>query len=194
MLISRFQHVNLVSLLGWTIHREEMLLVYELLENGNLETHLETKAHSTRLEVIKIFKSFFVFGVMLLEIVTGKKNTTFSYVRSSTNLLSFVWSNCRDGHWRRTVEESILDSSTNDDQLERCLKIGLGCVQEIAEDRHKMSLVVALLENQSLEIPDPGQPGFFSAAAAPPTSTRHQGESSARASVNQQTQTMISGR
>ncbi|CAA7013955.1 unnamed protein product [Microthlaspi erraticum] len=40
MLAGNLQHLNLVNLIGWSTHGDEMVLVYELLPNGNLETHL----------------------------------------------------------------------------------------------------------------------------------------------------------
>ncbi|KAL0397132.1 UNVERIFIED_CONTAM: putative receptor-like protein kinase [Sesamum calycinum] len=39
-LLSRIQHQNIVSLLGYCIHGEARFLVYELMQNGSLESHL----------------------------------------------------------------------------------------------------------------------------------------------------------
>ncbi|CAN6334925.1 unnamed protein product, partial [Urochloa humidicola] len=41
MIISRLRHRNLVQLIGWSSHGgDELLLVYELMPNGSLDTHL----------------------------------------------------------------------------------------------------------------------------------------------------------
>ncbi|CAN6338888.1 unnamed protein product [Urochloa humidicola] len=45
-IISRLRHRNLVQLIGWCHDGDELLLVYELMPNGSLDTHLH-KAHST---------------------------------------------------------------------------------------------------------------------------------------------------
>ncbi|XP_021754913.1 L-type lectin-domain containing receptor kinase IX.1-like [Chenopodium quinoa] len=39
-IISRLRHKNLVQLLGWCHERAELLLVYEFIPNGSLDTHL----------------------------------------------------------------------------------------------------------------------------------------------------------
>uniref|UniRef100_M1BHW7 Serine/threonine-protein kinase PBS1 n=1 Tax=Solanum tuberosum TaxID=4113 RepID=M1BHW7_SOLTU len=39
-LLSQMQHLNIISLLGYCIHSETRLLVYELMHNGSLETQL----------------------------------------------------------------------------------------------------------------------------------------------------------
>jgi hypothetical protein len=39
-IISRLRHRNLVQLVGWCHDADELLLVYELMSNGSLDTHL----------------------------------------------------------------------------------------------------------------------------------------------------------
>jgi serine/threonine protein kinase len=39
-IISRLRHRNLVQLIGWCHAGGELLLVYELMPNGSLDTHL----------------------------------------------------------------------------------------------------------------------------------------------------------
>ncbi|KAJ4806607.1 receptor lectin kinase [Rhynchospora pubera] len=42
-IISQLRHRNLVQLIGWCHDRDELLLVYELMHNGSLDTHLYHK-------------------------------------------------------------------------------------------------------------------------------------------------------
>jgi hypothetical protein len=42
-IISRLRHRNLVQLLGWCHERKELLLVYEFMPNGSLDSHLFTQ-------------------------------------------------------------------------------------------------------------------------------------------------------
>uniref|UniRef100_A0A7N0TA16 Protein kinase domain-containing protein n=2 Tax=Kalanchoe fedtschenkoi TaxID=63787 RepID=A0A7N0TA16_KALFE len=48
-LLSRIQHPNIISLLGYCTHEEARLLVYELMGNGSLETQLHGPSHGAAL-------------------------------------------------------------------------------------------------------------------------------------------------
>ncbi|CAN6361767.1 unnamed protein product [Urochloa humidicola] len=45
-IISRLRHRNLVQLIGWCHEGDELLLVYELMPNGSLDTHLYKAYHT----------------------------------------------------------------------------------------------------------------------------------------------------
>uniref|UniRef100_A0A5B7BL19 Protein kinase domain-containing protein n=1 Tax=Davidia involucrata TaxID=16924 RepID=A0A5B7BL19_DAVIN len=47
--LSKIQHPNIISLLGYNIHGETRLLVYELMQNGSLETQLHGPSHGSAL-------------------------------------------------------------------------------------------------------------------------------------------------
>lgn len=38
--IASLQHINLVRLLGWSVHQQDKVLIFEFLENGSLDSHL----------------------------------------------------------------------------------------------------------------------------------------------------------
>lgn len=48
-LLSKIRHQNIVSLLGYCIHGETRFLVYELMQNGSLESHLHGPSHGSAL-------------------------------------------------------------------------------------------------------------------------------------------------
>lgn len=52
-------------------------------------------------------------------------------------------------------------------QLTRTIHIGLLCVQESAEDRPDMSYVVSMLGNETMPLPVPKQPAFFTGRSGP---------------------------
>ncbi|GER27942.1 protein kinase superfamily protein [Striga asiatica] len=48
-LLSKIQHPNIIALLGYSIHAESRLLVYELMQNGSLETQLHGPSRGSAL-------------------------------------------------------------------------------------------------------------------------------------------------
>ncbi|CAL9757375.1 unnamed protein product [Musa acuminata subsp. burmannicoides] len=48
-LLGRIRHPNIVSLLGYCVHGETRMLVYELMQNGSLETQLHGPSHGSAL-------------------------------------------------------------------------------------------------------------------------------------------------
>ncbi|XP_059437581.1 uncharacterized protein LOC132170571 [Corylus avellana] len=100
----------------------------------------------------------FSFGVLLLEILSGKKNTGF-YNSSSLNLLRYAWELWRDDRSLDLMEPTIgYPSSTS--ILLRLINIGLLCVQESPTDRPTMLDVVSMIINEHAPLPTPKQPAF----------------------------------
>ncbi|XP_054787220.1 cysteine-rich receptor-like protein kinase 44 isoform X1 [Prosopis cineraria] len=102
----------------------------------------------------------FSFGVLVLEIISGKKNSaTFHGENSSDDLISFAWKT-----WRERAASNIIDpvlSNGSRNEILRCIHIGLLCVQENVADRPTMALVSLMLSSHSLSLPLPSQPPFL---------------------------------
>ncbi|CAN8242128.1 unnamed protein product, partial [Cochlearia groenlandica] len=101
------------------------------------------------------------FGVLILEIVCGKKNSSFYQVDDSGgNLVTHVWR-----LWNNDLPLDIIDpairESCEKDEVIRCIHIGLLCVQETPADRPAMSTIFQMLTNSSIVPPRPRPPGFF---------------------------------
>ncbi|KAI3441584.1 EF-hand domain-containing protein [Psidium guajava] len=101
----------------------------------------------------------FSFGVLLLEIVSGKRNRGFSHPNHHHNLLGHAWLLWSEERATELVDGCVCDSA--EPQVKRCIHVGLLCVQKFANDRPAMSSVVAMLGNESARLPRPKQPGFF---------------------------------
>ncbi|XP_023739205.1 G-type lectin S-receptor-like serine/threonine-protein kinase At4g27290 isoform X1 [Lactuca sativa] len=101
----------------------------------------------------------FSFGVLVLEIVSGKKNRGFSKQEHHDTLTGHAWRLHNEG---RSIElvGSHLRHSFVDFQVVRVVHIGLLCVQHHADDRPTMSSVVLMLGNEN-SLPPPKQPAFF---------------------------------
>ncbi|XP_038882730.1 LOW QUALITY PROTEIN: putative receptor-like protein kinase At4g00960 [Benincasa hispida] len=101
----------------------------------------------------------FSFGVLVLEIVSGKKNKCFCNEENIEDLPSFTWNN-----WRAGTTTNAIDSTLNVGsriEMIRCIHIGLLCVQENVANRPTMTSVVTMLSSSSLTLPIPSKPAFF---------------------------------
>ncbi|KAK1368880.1 Receptor-like serine/threonine-protein kinase [Heracleum sosnowskyi] len=101
----------------------------------------------------------FSFGVLLIEIVSGKKNRLFSHPDHSLNLLGHAWKCYNEGMLLGLLDEAMLESS-NQMQVFRVIQIGLLCVQEDPTDRPDMSQVFVMLSSK-MKLAHPKKPGFF---------------------------------
>ncbi|PRQ28640.1 putative protein kinase RLK-Pelle-DLSV family [Rosa chinensis] len=100
----------------------------------------------------------FSFGVILLEIICGKKNNASYQDDHSLNLIGHVWD-----LWREQCVLDVVDfllESYNIDEVLRCLQIGLLCLQEDTTDRPTMSEVVLMLSGERA-LASPQRPAFI---------------------------------
>ncbi|XP_075667315.1 G-type lectin S-receptor-like serine/threonine-protein kinase RKS1 isoform X2 [Castanea sativa] len=101
----------------------------------------------------------FSLGVILLEIVSGKKNSDSYQEHPSLTLIGHVWE-----LWREDRALDIVDSSIKElcvfDEVLRCIQVGLLCVQEEVVDRPTM-LAVHLMLSSERTLPSPKQPAFI---------------------------------
>ncbi|KAF9609264.1 hypothetical protein IFM89_014458 [Coptis chinensis] len=102
----------------------------------------------------------FSFGVLVLEIISGKKNRGFFHPDHELNLLGHAWSLWNEGKSIELVDESIRDSCLVPEVV-RCTHIGLLCVQKSIEQRPTMSTVLLMLSSESVVLPEPQRPGFY---------------------------------
>ncbi|KAL0284555.1 UNVERIFIED_CONTAM: G-type lectin S-receptor-like serine/threonine-protein kinase [Sesamum angustifolium] len=86
----------------------------------------------------------FSFGVLVLEIVSGKRNRGFSHSEHHLNLLGHAWTLHKEERSLEIVDTSLLHSFDLSEVL-RSIHVGLLCVQKKPEDRPSMSSVVLML-------------------------------------------------
>ncbi|XP_010247616.1 PREDICTED: cysteine-rich receptor-like protein kinase 25 [Nelumbo nucifera] len=100
------------------------------------------------------------FGVLLLEIVTGKKNSSFNQSEFGEDLLHYAWRNWNEGTALELLDP-ILTEHYSRDEVMRCIHIGLLCVQEDVADRPTMATVVLMLNSYSVTLELPLRPASF---------------------------------
>ncbi|KAL8509998.1 hypothetical protein ACS0TY_016999 [Phlomoides rotata] len=127
----------------------------------------------------------FSFGILVLEIVCGKKNRGLFISDNNLNLLGYAWTLHKADKSYELVDTSLGDSFDISEAL-RSIHVGLLCVQAGPEDRPSMSSVVFMLGNE-VALPEPKQPAFFG-------ETHSVVRSSASSSENRVTITLPQGR
>uniref|UniRef100_A0A0E0KVP4 non-specific serine/threonine protein kinase n=1 Tax=Oryza punctata TaxID=4537 RepID=A0A0E0KVP4_ORYPU len=107
------------------------------------------------------------FGVVLLETLSGVRNG------SMQTLLPQAWRLWEHGNLIDLLDPAMARPASDDDaellyDLERCINIGLLCIQDMADDRPTMSEVVAMLTSRTSQMEQPKRPTLDSRAAMRP--------------------------
>ncbi|XP_059436884.1 G-type lectin S-receptor-like serine/threonine-protein kinase At1g11330 [Corylus avellana] len=133
----------------------------------------------------------FSFGVLLLEIISERRNTSFYDDEQAMSLLGFAWK-----MWNAdnlvAVTDPIIREPCFEKEILRCIHVGLLCVQEFANDRPSVSIVISMLKSEIVDLPLPKQPAFTERQIAPDASSSQHNPS--KCSVNNVTVTMVQGR
>ncbi|KAK4720615.1 hypothetical protein R3W88_010848 [Solanum pinnatisectum] len=101
----------------------------------------------------------FSFGVLVLEIISGRKSTSSWNDTSSLSLLGYAWKLWKEQDLSTFIDPFILNPSS-EMEIRKCIQIGLLCVQEFAEDRPNISSVLVMLSSETTSLPAPSQPAF----------------------------------
>ncbi|XP_045797884.1 G-type lectin S-receptor-like serine/threonine-protein kinase At1g11330 [Trifolium pratense] len=102
----------------------------------------------------------FSFGVLLLEIIIGRRNSSFYGNEHALSLLGFVWIQWREDNILSLIDPEIYDHNDHKNIL-ICIHIGLLCVQESAVDRPTMATVISMLNSEVASLPPPTEPAFI---------------------------------
>ncbi|KAE8715482.1 putative serine/threonine-protein kinase [Hibiscus syriacus] len=177
--IGRVRHKNLVRLLGYCAEGAHRMLVYEYVDNGNLEQWLHGDVGSCspltweiRMNIVLGTAKGYVapeyastgmlnersdvysFGILLMEIISGRNPVDYSRPQGEVNLVE----------WLKTVvtnrnAEGVLDprlpEKPSSRALKRALLVALRCVDPNAQKRPKMGHVIHMLEADEFPFRDP---------------------------------------
>ncbi|KAG9144348.1 hypothetical protein Leryth_022339 [Lithospermum erythrorhizon] len=101
----------------------------------------------------------FSFGVLVLEIVSGQRNSHFLHPEHNLSLLGHAWNLWVEGSALELIDPRMEDSFSSSDVL-RCIQVGLLCVQKHSDERPTMSSVLMMLDSEFTVLPQPNRPGF----------------------------------
>ncbi|XP_045797963.1 G-type lectin S-receptor-like serine/threonine-protein kinase At1g11330 [Trifolium pratense] len=99
------------------------------------------------------------FGVLLLEIVSGRRNSSFYNNEDSLSLVGFAWKLWLEDNIISLIDPEVWDACVERNML-RCIHIGLLCVQELPRERPNISTVVLMLISEITHLPPPGKVAF----------------------------------
>ncbi|KAD4981827.1 hypothetical protein E3N88_18498 [Mikania micrantha] len=103
----------------------------------------------------------FSFGVVILEIISGRKNTGTHKSQQNLSLLAHAWNLWKEDMPSELMDQRLLQSGISIEVL-KCIIVGLLCVQEDPGDRPNMTNVVLMLAGDISTLPNPKQPAFVS--------------------------------
>ncbi|KAG6398656.1 hypothetical protein SASPL_140123 [Salvia splendens] len=174
--IGHVRHKNLVRLLGYCIEGTHRLLVYEYVNNGNLEQWLHgAMAHHGHLTwegrmkiLLGTAKGYvapeyassgflneksdvYSFGVLLLESITGRDPVDDSRPVHEKNLVDWLKMMVAAKRADQVLDPN-LETRPSTSALKRALLTTLRCVDPNAQQRPTMSQVVRMLESDEYPI------------------------------------------
>ncbi|KAL2244862.1 UNVERIFIED_CONTAM: G-type lectin S-receptor-like serine/threonine-protein kinase [Sesamum indicum] len=128
----------------------------------------------------------FSFGVLVLEIISGRRNTSFYNDEIALSLLEYV-------NFHVLIDERI-SSPELLAEIIRCTHIGLLCVQEFPINRPTISNVLSMLGKKIADLPLPEQPAFTEKLGRNPPPHSSSQSQTMTGSSNDVTITVIEGR
>ncbi|XP_058772148.1 G-type lectin S-receptor-like serine/threonine-protein kinase At4g27290 isoform X1 [Vicia villosa] len=129
--------------------------------------------------VFSVKSDVFSFGVLLLELISGKKNRTLTYNQDDHNLIGHAWKLWKEDSIQSLIDDNLKDTCILHEAL-RCIQIGLLCLQHHPDNRPNMTSVVVMLSSNNI-LPEPHEPGYLLqniTSEGEPSSTERQSSSS----------------
>ncbi|XP_041009755.1 putative receptor-like protein kinase At4g00960 [Juglans microcarpa x Juglans regia] len=238
-LLARVQHRNVVNLLGYCVHGEEKLLVYEYVSNESLdkfifksnkreeldwkrrfdiiagiargllylhedshnciihrdikasnvllddkwvpkiadfgmarlfpedETHVNTRVAGTNGYMapeyvmhgnLSVKADVFSFGVLVLELISGQRNSSLNLNVDAQNLLDWAYKLYKKGRSLELMDPTLASSAATE-QVAMCIQLGLLCTQGDPQLRPTMRRVVVILSKKHGNLEEPSRPG-----------------------------------
>ncbi|KAJ0041258.1 hypothetical protein Pint_28023 [Pistacia integerrima] len=176
--IGRVRHKNLVRLLGYCAEGAHRMLVYEYVNNGNLEQWLHGDVGSCspltweiRMNIVLGTAKGYVapeyastgmlnersdvysFGILIMEVISGRNPVDCSRPPEEVNLVEWLKKMVSNRNPEGVLDPK-LPEKPNSRSLKRALLVALRCVDPNATKRPKMGHVVHMLEAQETPLKD----------------------------------------
>ncbi|KAG6391380.1 hypothetical protein SASPL_149134 [Salvia splendens] len=142
-ILGSIKHKYLVNLRGYCNSPTSKLLIYDFLSGGSLDEALHEYMQSGRAtEKTDVYS----FGVLVLEIVSGKRPTDASFIEKGLNIVGWLNFLVSEQRQREIVDPHCEGVQT--ESLDAILSIAIQCVSSLPEDRPTIHRVVQVLESE----------------------------------------------
>ncbi|KAK3028206.1 hypothetical protein RJ639_039489 [Escallonia herrerae] len=101
------------------------------------------------------------FGVLLLEIVTGRQNNRSKTSEYSESLVTIAWRHFQQGTVEELFDANLTLHNYHNNEILRVVHVGLLCTQEIPSLRPSMSKALNMLAKKEEHLPPPTNPPFI---------------------------------
>ncbi|XP_022773678.1 putative cysteine-rich receptor-like protein kinase 43 [Durio zibethinus] len=99
------------------------------------------------------------FGVLVLEIISGVKNTKIESENLLETLVTDAWKHFQSNATSKIIDESL--GSEDIEEIKREIQLGLLCTQATPALRPSMTEVLQMLRHKDMELPIPTKPPFL---------------------------------
>nr|GLL48433.1 hypothetical protein Ahy_Scaffold1g107306 isoform D [Ipomoea trifida] len=142
-ILGSIKHRHLVNLRGYCNSPTSKLLIYDFLPGGSLDEALHEYMQSGRAtEKTDVYS----FGVLVLEILSGKRPTDASFIEKGLNIVGWLNFLVTEDRPREIVDSYCEGVQT--ESLDALLSIAIQCVSSNPEDRPTMHRVLQILESE----------------------------------------------
>ncbi|MQL82519.1 hypothetical protein Taro_015001 [Colocasia esculenta] len=101
----------------------------------------------------------FSFGVLVLELISGQRNSAFIPQPDAQSLPEWAWRLHRKKQSMDLMDEALWPTAVRE-QVEMCMHVGLLCTQADPKTRPDMRRVVVILSKRPSTLEEPSKPGY----------------------------------
>lgn len=132
------------------------------------ETHIQTRVAGTYGYMapeyamrgkLSVKADVYSFGVLVLEIVSGRKSSDLKFPDEAQSLLEWAWRLYKQGRLLDMIDSTVRETCRREEAL-RCIHVGLVCTQADPGIRPAISNAVLMISSSSVTLPDPIKPAF----------------------------------
>ncbi|GAB2235474.1 hypothetical protein Droror1_Dr00025899 [Drosera rotundifolia] len=142
-ILGSIKHRHLVNLRGYCNSPLSKLLIYDFLPGGSLDEALHEYMQSGRAtEKTDVYS----FGVLVLEVLSGKRPTDASYIEKGVNIVGWLNFLITENRQREIIDPFC--EGVQVESLDALLSVAIQCVSSAPEDRPTMHRVLQIIESE----------------------------------------------